>query len=647
MITDIDPLEDSPELSDSHKIDSKRREIKNIIKSYVGMFDVFSETIQNALDSIERMQKNSSDRGEITIEIDLDRNTFTITDNGTGFSELELKKFLAPNVSFNKGPNLGTRGNKGVGATYLAFGFDRFIIRTKSENFFAECEFNDGRNWVEDTESQFERPKLRTCNSKNNNFAALARGASVTIGFGTTYSRPKTLNYFQATSASQWSALLRCKTPLGILSNTQKNILCTLLVHKNDSIDECVVDLSYPYPHEIINNCLDLDEYQRWQFKIITEGKSPTNIPSQFKKRTGIYKQYSKDDLKKLSPNYSVSEINLINQHDIWAYAFFAHSTNVWDVINDDKFGLRKKYRIMKGGLQLANNTMIQGDPIIIPLSSNMGYQNQCHVVVHLTNAEPDLGRKGFQPEIKDLCESIASSIVNNLKKFRELLRENSNYSGLDEKEKTLYEWIQQQEEYQKNHPLILSNQHFFKPKNEISILSIPQSEQDVVALFNQLIAGGVIRSIELMSSSQRMQYDGVYRYRVDKDNGVYVYDETKNPLGVFLEHIKDFQTQPKILEYKFNLDNLIQEFHNEEKRAKDINLAVCWEIGDKWKEDFDCISLLDTDNISHRRFHGITHSLKNQVSEMDLIVLSDLIEYLSNPIKSQARQKELYGIEY
>ena len=647
MITDIDPLEDSLELSDSHKIDSKRREIKNIIKSYVGMFDVFSETIQNSLDSIERMQKECSEPGEIFIEIDLDRNTFTITDNGTGFSELELKKFLAPNVSFNKGPNLGTRGNKGVGATYLAFGFDKFIVRTKSSIFSAECEFNNGRNWVEDIEDQFDRPKLRVCDSRNKIFSDLLRGASVTIGFGTTYSRPKSLGYFQANTASQWSALLRCKTPLGILSNANKNIICKLLVYKNDSVDECVVDLLYPYPHKIISNCLDLDDYNQWQRKSLDEGRSVVNIPSQYKKRTGIYKFYSKEDFPRLLNNPTSADLTLINQHDIWAYAFFAHSTDVWDVINDEKFGLRKKYRIMRGGLQLANNTMIQGDPIIIPLSSNMGYQNQCHVVVHLTNAEPDLGRKGFQPEIKDLCESIASSIVNNLKKFRELLRENSNYSSLDEKEKTLYEWIQQQEQYQKNHPLVLSSQHFFKPKNEISILSIPQSEQDVVALFNQLIAGGVIRSIELMSSSQRMQYDGVYRYKVEKDSDVYIYHETKNPLGVFSEHIKDFQTQPKILEYKFNLDNLIQEFHNEEKRAKDINLAVCWEIGEKWREDFECTSLLDSDNISHRRFHGVTHSLANQVSQMDLIVLSDLIEYLSNPSASQVKQKKLYGIDY
>ena len=40
----------------------------------------------------------------------------------------------------------------------------------------------------------------------------------------------------------------------------------------------------------------------------------------------------------------------------------FTHSTVVWDVINDKKIQLRKNYRIIKGGVLIATNGMVQGE---------------------------------------------------------------------------------------------------------------------------------------------------------------------------------------------------------------------------------------------------------------------------------------------
>ena len=95
----------------------------------------------------------------------------------------------------------------------------------------------------------------------------------------------------------------------------------------------------------------------------------------------------------------------------------------MWDQYNDEIIKLRKGSRVLRGGLQMAANHMPQGDLIAIPLTSNIGYQNQVHVVVHFTEAEPDLGRKGFQPEIKEVAEEISTSIVGVLKRWRGNLR--------------------------------------------------------------------------------------------------------------------------------------------------------------------------------------------------------------------------------
>ena len=49
----LDPL-DIKAASDSDFVSaSRKREIRNILKSYVGFFDPFSELIQNAMDAVD------------------------------------------------------------------------------------------------------------------------------------------------------------------------------------------------------------------------------------------------------------------------------------------------------------------------------------------------------------------------------------------------------------------------------------------------------------------------------------------------------------------------------------------------------------------------------------------------------------------
>src|SRR3954464_14381785 len=78
-----------------------KREIDNILSSYVGWFDPFSELIQNALDSTdERAEAEGTDyRPRIRIIIDVKENTLTVSDNGTGLTKEKYEQFLAPSFS--------------------------------------------------------------------------------------------------------------------------------------------------------------------------------------------------------------------------------------------------------------------------------------------------------------------------------------------------------------------------------------------------------------------------------------------------------------------------------------------------------------------------------------------------------------------
>jgi hypothetical protein len=215
-----------------------------------------------------------------------------------------------------------------------------------------------------------------------------------------------------------------------------------------------------------------------------------------------------------------------------------------------------------------------------------------------------------------------------------------------------LEQWIEEQKEHEKSHPLTIRGAGLFAPEEELPIRSLPVVEQDVVALFNQMLSAGLIRGIQLLSSSQYKQYDGLYRIRMDPSFAKFI-RSSDNPLGIEAEHFSGIDeailSPVRVLEYKYSLDALIEELDTGYKNATEIGLAICWELGDKWQSSFDIISYLDDENVHHREFHGITHNLTHGVSGLpafQLIVLKDLLSYILDPGSESERQKKLYSGE-
>jgi hypothetical protein len=54
-----------------------------------------------------------------------------------------------------------------------------------------------------------------------------------------------------------------------------------------------------------------------------------------------------------------------------------------------------------------------------------------------------------------------------------------------------------------------------------------------VVALFNQLLAGGVIRGVKLLACSTYNQYDGICRFSLVEPTEQHIFNKVTNPLGV------------------------------------------------------------------------------------------------------------------
>lgn len=104
--------------------------------------------------------------------------------------------------------------------------------------------------------------------------------------------------------------------------------------------------------------------------------------------------------------------------------------------------------------------------------------------------------------------------------------------------------------------------------------------------------------------------------------------------------------TTPRVLEYKFSLDGLIEDFDSQDKNIKDVDLCVARETGDLYKEKYSIVPLLIPENSDQRQYHGVTHylaDLENGAKQCDLIILGELIDFLNNGEASTENQRIIY----
>ncbi|MEA4893999.1 MAG: hypothetical protein VB064_01920 [Oscillospiraceae bacterium] len=632
-------------------ISSTKQQIKNILKSYVGYFDPFCELLQNAMDATDKRQQNCGEplySKKIRVIINLYENSIYVADNGIGFESTQFRAFLSPNVTYkNEGH---TRGNKGVGTTYLAYGFNKMEIYTKTPTFTQYAVINDARNWIEDKSGNVNMPLVEPMVENDPTFP-FDQGSSFKLYFTDSQGcKIKDLGWIGVSTAESWNYVLLSNTPLGHLTidGSKSHVTYDLSVINTNEKETNLTnqEASYFYPHLFLKNgSVDIADVIAWQKSEIDKGRDGANIPQRFNKKFSLYKFFSTEDISVLanrSKTLTQEEQSMLSEYSISAYGFFCNSVDRWSDINEKVIGARKGANCITYGLQLATDDMIQGSPMQIPLTSNIGYQKQSQVIVHFNGAEPDLGRKGFQPELRILAEKISSMIVSlGLSGWKRLLAADGNYNRRDNDVKALHDYIREMETHEKEQPLLINNEAFFLPTKQISISSVPMSEQDVVVLFNQLIAGGVIRSLELMAASTYVKYDGIFKIKVREPLENHYFNEQNNPLGVDREAPiqPGIQTAPAFLEYKYSFDALIQDFDNEDKHPKDLGLVVVWTMGKgRWKERFQAISYLLPDYRNRRPYHGLTHEMFDGASSNQrvfyCIVLEELIQYLNDPQK-------------
>ncbi len=628
-----------------------KRELKNILNSYVGYYDPFCELIQNALDSVETRSKQENDnyKPRVWITIDIKDNAITVSDNGIGLDEETLYAFLAPDFSFKSG---NTRGHKGVGATFLAYGYNFIQIHTKTEDFTYTGKMLNARKWLDD-ENPSSDPlvKLTSDGIIASECGEIDKGVSIYIKFDKT-THPADLNWIKANNVDTWHKILSVKTGLGSFFQNDSISVNIKVINAEGDIDEKEYQgTGYLWPHTLTNRSASIQSIQQKMDELYRSKGPRYSLPPALTNLDIFYGTFSPEELESLI-KLDQTQRGILEKYKPNIYFAYVYSAKLWATFNES-LGIRSGYKILTGGFQISANNMPQGEIIQIPLTRNIGRQNQVHFLIHFDNCTADLGRKGFRSDIVDFCKEISAGLVNRIfTKFQFTLRSNTGLAPDLIREEGIETWKREMIEHEKHSPLQITNESFFLPTKKIGLTSTPTREQDVIALFHQLIAGGVIRGLRIMSTNERFTYDGMYHVIIEPPQENHEYQQAKNPLGILTEQMHELGedgliSSPKILEYKYSLDGLIEDIENGSKNSNDISLVVVWETGKEYEENYTVTSLLDPDNLSQRQYHGATHILTNimtQQREMDMIVISELISFLNDPEKEIQNQKEKYS---
>jgi hypothetical protein len=566
----------------------KRNEIRQIIKSYHQTYDHFHELLQNAVDACEVAYYKYSNitptpaqqpyEPQIQVYVNVDNNNLSVIDNGIGMTLDEVKKYLFTPYATNK-PSLPLRqrGEKGVGNAFLSYGSNgyHFTTRHMDETSFISGRLSSGIVWALGNDGSEVMPLVEP-DELHPQFANIVHGTFINIEFSeqTNIRRLKD----QGTTLQNWEAILRLHTAVGYISFDEDDeflnaLKVILYVTYNGVTQSKIVQKGYLYPHKVDGLAsVRLSDLKRGE-----RGK----LPPRHTMKHCIYNFYDNEAVKQkaLSKLDSYSRFGPyrnelredITRFNPSAYIVFTWSSEFWDEANKRIFG--HEQRELDHGIVFATKTQRIAEPKKIDFSFRSGDYNRFFIVLNMNKLEADIGRKSLERRVYNIGMLISDSFQNDFVDYQDALTPTPR-SRREEEEVTLENLL---------NSALKSGSDLNFPGVGLSLLKTPREEQDVIALFFNLLGHGFLKGYKFFSTLISQQYDGVGYFDLKKANDI-LYDQNENPLGIPEENFfgKPYKksTERNFIEFKMSTDDLIRDIKKGDKQLRDIKWLVCWTKG-------------------------------------------------------------------
>ncbi|WP_406225125.1 ATP-binding protein [Streptomyces anulatus] len=605
-----------------------KQRVTNVIKSYHNAADVIAEPVQNAVDEVLSAD-GITGTGDVTVVLDADQNRISVIDNGRGISSEDVAKYLAPDMGTKRKAFLQgwVRGHKGVGMTFLVYGFDFFELESRTldgEHYRVRME--GGRTWVAD-ESLDITPPVGYLEHLSGGGTLQAHGTRVTIGLGPK-TEPRELK--RAFPTAEFATIaLQNQTAIGIVeppSVLKKRDLTARLEYISDAKTEKIsLVAQYRYPHMQLDKtirALDLDEWFR---------KNRSTEPT-VRDRSAYHACHSTlgpEALKKLIADRTghslttVQEVHsYIDKHKVHVYAMFSHSASYRDLLAE-AWKVPKNRVLHAPRLRVATDGMISSWSREVTLTHRGFNVDRTWLTYQLQGVEPDMGRKDFPPDLHDFLQISEERVANEIARLSKPFlrpgprRTPASTEGYIEPAIKAYE--------RRKSPLVPSLIPGF---DEISLRTAPQSEQDVIALFSELVGLGVLRHFKPVFYSGFDYYDSYFEYAPGEVHQV-VREKIPGLSAV------DARDSSGVAEFKFQGDWILDDLVSGVKRWEDMKFLVCWSIGkDVSQKAGDEVVFRAAEDSADRQFHGVTHlaTLQSAGSRSIFVIsLSDVLDTLAS----------------
>lgn len=647
MPDEIQPLNSAQLVTADHIAAHARNTVKNVLDSYTGRFDVLVESVQNAMDALEKRWGANVSFGDevprLTVHLDADAETISVTDNGTGIEPSNLLSALVPHMSPKSLDPSPTRGHKGVGTTFLAYGHPHFEIRTK---VFGGTEIAyrilGGLAWARSLKVA-EPPKFERSVGADE-LSDYQSGTRVVIGVGEE-SRFGRLKNAQYNKLDTWALVLRTFTAIGHMAvGVPEHKLPAWLTHLRVELQlsgvagagSANVPVGFFLPHTDTASKITLQQ--------LGSGGVPQNSRYEL-----LYTELDNSalelalaaQLQELADSDQPEDQEILNAfraYDTAVYASWAYKNTWYEDLYRSRIGedaKRYQYNNVRSGLLISSVGMPIGEVNDHPyVTMKPEYKRRMFVVASFNEKySPDLGRKTIPSADRALLNWLELQLQNLfLKQVSRLVKANDdaphNAGSYEEAKEQLANQVEVlRKKYESRH-LIGAGLGFERA---------PAFESELVGIFTSLVATGRLRGYNLLAiPGSATRYDGLFDFvtsefaSANADGYQLDISEAKASGGLL-------QRKGKWLEFKLRLEDLVDNFAADDgdpsKKYFDLlDLAVVWAVPSQDAVgDYD-LHRFDGQTWTERNYFGATHRLSATSGnhKVEVISVQDLLSSLA-----------------
>ena len=603
-----------------------RHQLKQTISAYNPTQIVLGEALQNAIDAIVEADGTSH---EIIINLDLDNRSVKVADTGIGFPNDPKLLFLGGGTKRHGNPRLF--GFVGVGIKVVLFSSNKFSIRAHSNDGAFRYEISDAYQFDKDPPPILRVPKQLLTDSPS-----LKRGTEVyyqfpqntardpveqfmqnmhaqclpqgnNTGFGKTLKSAVDRGFYENRFSGLMEAFLRRHTYAGDVLN--------YLGRKKELTDATIkINVTCSDPSDAFGDEIgDLfDQKTKFTFKISPEYLLVSDnlnwVPQQ--NRPGLYKEalgrggtnltrtwkgfnfcsyFDKEDYEKLLTNKH-GEFPITVRESIKEYRekLFRRINGI--LLTIGHIPLFEEF--LPGGSQrvISVNGVATTHAIDLTRGRNQAYV-RCFDIVIDVNAQLNYGKS----QLTD------THLVNRIRRFV-----NDAYATTIQNAAS--SWVGRV-----NPPTDDEEKDFFLRRESLSfpglsVKKVPRDENDVIALFFELLGKEYLAGYQSFGLSQVDPYDGRF---IIKRNG-----DKENP------KIPEDDRQLSAIDFKVTASSLIRDLEREVKDPRELKLVIAWNEGSSNSDQFGFADIEHSQYHPNRVYPGVTRYLQNTKSGAQIQVL-------------------------